>query len=116
MAIPHPNPASTVILVRKGPRRAAPSVLLLQRKSDASWLGGAWVFPGGRVDDGDRDLQWRELADGASGGPGGNPLPGTGKELPLELAGTRTSPDTTSSLNAQDQANDAATTPPAASV
>jgi 8-oxo-dGTP pyrophosphatase MutT (NUDIX family) len=64
MAIPHPNPASTIILVRKGPRRAAPSVLLLQRKADASWLGGAWVFPGGRVDDGDRDLQWRELADG----------------------------------------------------
>jgi len=39
-------------------------VLLLQRKADASWLGGAWVFPGGRVDDGDRDLQWRELAQG----------------------------------------------------
>jgi 8-oxo-dGTP pyrophosphatase MutT (NUDIX family) len=64
MAIPPPNPASTIILVRKGPRRAAPSVLLLQRTAGASWLGGAWVFPGGRVDDGDRDLQWRELADG----------------------------------------------------
>lgn len=35
--------------------------------------------------------------------------------MPLELAGTQTSPDTTSSLNAQDQANDAATMPPAAS-
>lgn len=64
MAIPPPSPASTIILVRKGPRRTAPTVLLLQRKADASWLGGAWVFPGGRVDDGDRDLQWRELADG----------------------------------------------------
>jgi 8-oxo-dGTP pyrophosphatase MutT (NUDIX family) len=64
MAIPPPNPASTIVLVRKGLKRASPSILLLQRKADASWLGGAWVFPGGRVDDGDRDQQWRELADG----------------------------------------------------
>ncbi len=64
MAIPPPSPASTVVLVRKGARRAAPDILLLQRKADASWLGGAWVFPGGRVDDGDRDHQWRELAVG----------------------------------------------------
>jgi 8-oxo-dGTP pyrophosphatase MutT (NUDIX family) len=64
MAIPPPNPASTVTLIRKGRRRSAPEILLLQRTADASWLGGAWVFPGGRVDDGDRDHQWRELADG----------------------------------------------------
>lgn len=64
MAIPPPNPASTIVLVRKGARRAAPDILLLQRTADASWLGGAWVFPGGRVDDGDRDHQWREQADG----------------------------------------------------
>lgn len=64
MAVPPPNPASTIVLVRPGPRRSAPGILLLQRKADASWLGGAWVFPGGRVDDGDRDLQWRELAQG----------------------------------------------------
>jgi 8-oxo-dGTP pyrophosphatase MutT (NUDIX family) len=37
-------------------------VLLLERHAGASWLGGAWVFPGGRVDDGDREPAWEDLA------------------------------------------------------
>jgi 8-oxo-dGTP pyrophosphatase MutT (NUDIX family) len=41
-------PAATVVLLRAG--RAAPEVLLLRRSSKLAFHGGAWVFPGGRVD------------------------------------------------------------------
>lgn len=41
-------PASTVVLLREG--RSAPEVLLLRRSSKLAFHGGAWVFPGGRVD------------------------------------------------------------------
>lgn len=37
-------------------------LLLLERHARANWLGGAWVFPGGRVDDGDRDAMWSDSA------------------------------------------------------
>jgi len=53
-----------------------------------------------------------ELPDVASGRTSGNPLPGTGKDLPLELSGTRTVADTSQS---PDTASDADTVPPAAS-
>lgn len=41
-------PASTVVLLREAP--GAPEVLLLRRSSKLVFHGGAWVFPGGRVD------------------------------------------------------------------
>jgi 8-oxo-dGTP pyrophosphatase MutT (NUDIX family) len=41
-------PAATVILLRDGPE--ACEVLLMQRGSHLAFHGGAWVFPGGRVD------------------------------------------------------------------
>lgn len=44
-------PAATVILVRDG--SAGLEVLMLHRVSKVAF-GGMWVFPGGRVDDGDR--------------------------------------------------------------
>lgn len=43
-----PVPAATVIVLRDGPD--APEVLLLRRSSRLAFHGGAWVFPGGRVD------------------------------------------------------------------
>jgi len=47
-----PVPAATVILLR--PAVQAPfEVLLLQRTRDSSFAPGAYVFPGGRVDDAD---------------------------------------------------------------
>lgn len=49
----HPDFAATVALVRSA---AAPvEVLLLRRLAELSFLGGAYVFPGGRVDAGDED-------------------------------------------------------------
>jgi 8-oxo-dGTP pyrophosphatase MutT (NUDIX family) len=48
----HPAiPAATVVLVRDGD--AGLEVLMLHRVSQVAF-GGMWVFPGGRVDDGDR--------------------------------------------------------------
>jgi 8-oxo-dGTP pyrophosphatase MutT (NUDIX family) len=48
-----PLPAATVVLVRDGP--AAPELLLLKRHRSAGFVPGAYVFPGGRVDDADSD-------------------------------------------------------------
>lgn len=45
-------PAATVILVRDGPGGLE---TLMLRKNAAVAFGGMWVFPGGRVDDADRD-------------------------------------------------------------
>jgi 8-oxo-dGTP pyrophosphatase MutT (NUDIX family) len=48
----HPAiPAATVVLLRDG--RDGVEVLMLHRVSKVAF-GGMWVFPGGRVDDGDR--------------------------------------------------------------
>ncbi len=47
-----PRDAATVMLVRDG--EAGLEVLMLRRALDAVFVGGAYVFPGGAVDDGDR--------------------------------------------------------------
>ncbi|MDH5172750.1 MAG: NUDIX hydrolase [Gammaproteobacteria bacterium] len=44
-------PAATVVLVRDSEQ--GPEVLLVQRSKAVAHMGGMWVFPGGRVDDGD---------------------------------------------------------------
>lgn len=43
-----PRTASTIVLLRPGP--AAPEVFLLERHGKSAFLGGAFVFPGGKVD------------------------------------------------------------------
>lgn len=48
-----PHPAATLILVRDGER--GPEVLLVRRTASLAFHGGAWVFPGGRIDDADRE-------------------------------------------------------------
>jgi 8-oxo-dGTP pyrophosphatase MutT (NUDIX family) len=48
-----PQPAATIVLVRDG--AAAPEVLLLKRHRASGFVPGAWVFPGGRVDEEDGD-------------------------------------------------------------
>lgn len=48
-----PKPAATAVLVRDA--AAAPELLLLKRHRAAGFVPGAWVFPGGRVDDADAD-------------------------------------------------------------
>lgn len=46
-------PAATVLLLRDGPESGQLEVLMVRRNSTIAF-GGAWVFPGGRVDDDER--------------------------------------------------------------
>jgi 8-oxo-dGTP pyrophosphatase MutT (NUDIX family) len=56
------RPAATVLMVRDS--ADGPEVLLLRRHKRSGFAAGAWVFPGGVVDDGDRDLALVERMDG----------------------------------------------------
>ena len=58
--------ASSLILLRDS--AGGPEVLLVQRNPEQRFMGGAWVFPGGAVDDTDDDERHtavRELAEEA---------------------------------------------------
>lgn len=58
-------PAATLILVRES--GAVPELLMVERASGMAFAGGALVFPGGRIDQGDRQLaEPFGLADGAA--------------------------------------------------
>jgi 8-oxo-dGTP pyrophosphatase MutT (NUDIX family) len=57
----HPIPSSTIVVWRDRP--AGPEVYLMRRAESASWLAGAHVFPGGRVDADDRDRRWMDAGD-----------------------------------------------------
>ncbi len=46
-----PQPAASVVLLRDRP--AGPEILYLRRSPDLKFMGGYWVFPGGRIDPGD---------------------------------------------------------------
>ena len=43
-------PAATVVLIRDAADGGGLEVLLLRRSKDVKFAGGAWVFPGGRID------------------------------------------------------------------
>ncbi|MET0326478.1 MAG: NUDIX hydrolase [Ilumatobacteraceae bacterium] len=50
------HPAATVVVVREGEVDGTPSLeTLMLKRNDRGAFGGMWVFPGGRVDDGDAD-------------------------------------------------------------
>ncbi len=53
--------AATVVVIRDS--QAGPEVLMQQRSPDAVFVGGAWVFPGGKVDPQDQSPQWLEHFD-----------------------------------------------------
>src|SRR5438045_3743537 len=57
MAGAEPRPAATLILLRHGGRHSEQGLetLMVQRNPAARFMPGAWVFPGGAVDDGDRE-------------------------------------------------------------
>jgi 8-oxo-dGTP pyrophosphatase MutT (NUDIX family) len=48
-----PKPASTIVLLREG--TLAPEIYMVKRASQAAFFGGAYVFPGGKVDAADSD-------------------------------------------------------------
>ncbi|MBN1614902.1 MAG: hypothetical protein JW950_10595 [Deltaproteobacteria bacterium] len=51
---PHPQDAATVIIARNS-GKGQYEILLMRRHSNQSFMGGAYVFPGGRLDDADCD-------------------------------------------------------------
>ena len=56
-----PRPASTVIIIRKTGR--VPQVCLLKRSKRSPFMAGYHVFPGGTVDEGDKDALWEKHCD-----------------------------------------------------
>jgi 8-oxo-dGTP pyrophosphatase MutT (NUDIX family) len=48
-------PAATLIVVRDRPG-GPPELLMVERAGGMAFAAGAWVFPGGRIDDADRQL------------------------------------------------------------
>lgn len=55
-----PLPASTVVLLRDAP--GGLETFMVRRPDTSSFLPGAQVFPGGRVDPGDADAGWADAA------------------------------------------------------
>ena len=53
---PPATPAATVVIFRNDPAGGPPQLLMVERSATMNFAGGAAVFPGGRVDDADRDL------------------------------------------------------------
>jgi 8-oxo-dGTP pyrophosphatase MutT (NUDIX family) len=49
----NPRPAATVVVMREG--AAGPEVFMVRRHQDTAFMGGAHVFPGGRVDANDHE-------------------------------------------------------------
>ena len=63
MTVAEPRPASTVVLVRPSTTRF--EVFLVRRSDSIAFMGGAHVFPGGRVDPADRIGDMQSLTEGA---------------------------------------------------
>ncbi|CAN5886144.1 NUDIX hydrolase [soil metagenome] len=62
------RPAATAVLLRDG--TAGPELLLLRRLRSAGFVPGAWVFPGGVVDDDDADAELVSRLGETPRGPG----------------------------------------------
>src|SRR5688500_10141022 len=62
MTLPPARAASTVVLMR--PSRRGFEVLLVQRHDNIAFMGGAHVFPGGRVNEADRIDRPERICDG----------------------------------------------------
>jgi 8-oxo-dGTP pyrophosphatase MutT (NUDIX family) len=64
-----PRPAATVLLLRHGGRHSERGleVLLCRRTTEASFMPGVWVFPGGMIEEGEtaEECAARELAEEA---------------------------------------------------
>lgn len=64
MTVPPAHPSSTVVLVRPSSSRF--EVFLVKRHDKVAFMGGAHVFPGGRVDPGDRIEAPERICDGVA--------------------------------------------------
>ena len=90
-------PAATLILARDRPH-GAPEVLMVERAEGMAFAAGALVFPGGRIDEADREMArqfgieaaavaaLRETVEETAIPVGLTPLPGEGQALELQRA------------------------------
>lgn len=92
-------PASTLVVVRDGPGRE-PELLMVERARAMAFAAGALVFPGGRIDDADRQLASsfdvehaaariaavRETIEETAIPAGLSPVPSRGQALTLQQA------------------------------
>ncbi len=62
---PPATPAATLVIFRRDAAGGAPQILMVERSAAMKFAGGAAVFPGGRVDDADRELAEALGADNA---------------------------------------------------
>jgi 8-oxo-dGTP pyrophosphatase MutT (NUDIX family) len=53
MSVATPRPAATVVVLRDSRHRAGFEVLMVRRNDTVAFMAGAYVFPGGRLDDAD---------------------------------------------------------------
>jgi 8-oxo-dGTP pyrophosphatase MutT (NUDIX family) len=53
--LPLPIPAATLVLMRPVPEGGPPELLMMERPGHMAFAAGALVFPGGRIEDQDRD-------------------------------------------------------------
>jgi 8-oxo-dGTP pyrophosphatase MutT (NUDIX family) len=61
--LPPPIPAATLVLMRPAARGGPPEILFLERSRAMAFAAGALVFPGGRIDPGDREAAARLAPD-----------------------------------------------------
>lgn len=88
MPIAEPRPAATVVLIR--PSAAAQvDVLLVRRNDKVAFMAGAYVFPGGRVDEIDRTRAAASAAGLSDGAPSRFPDLSSAEELTYRLAAVR---------------------------
>ena len=58
-----PRASATVVLLRDKPEKNGIEVFLLRRHTASAVLGGAYVFPGGKLDEADTDVFWSSCMD-----------------------------------------------------
>jgi 8-oxo-dGTP pyrophosphatase MutT (NUDIX family) len=81
-AVPAPLAAATVLLLRDG--MGGIEILMQRRRASLTFLGGMWVFPGGRHEDSDRDAAVLERVRVERGSEGPRMRDLAGRELSRE--------------------------------
>jgi 8-oxo-dGTP pyrophosphatase MutT (NUDIX family) len=94
--------AATVILVRDAPDVAGIEVFMLRRNLRSDFVGGAWVFPGGGVDDHDRHGDLGAVCRGRSDADASRQLGAPGGGLAFWVAAIRESFEEAGILLARD--------------